>query len=187
MAKSVLDLHAPRGQHALTMLSCVRLRPYLSAETLGNKDLKKKMSPTNAKALNTMRQRIKKHNSGEEMGQLVQKYRWGLGANNSSGLVFNNSQLHLSTSPEQQQQQQLLGMEPGRNRHSLLTGCCMRGLICGCAMLWLCRLGRTRQRLLMMMSSRRRSPAAAAVRVRWRRERRGRLWTSAQVRGGSSS
>jgi hypothetical protein len=34
------------------------------------------MSPTNAKALNTMRQRIKKHNSSEEMGQLVQKYRW---------------------------------------------------------------------------------------------------------------
>jgi hypothetical protein len=58
----------------LTMLWCVCLS---TAETLSNRDLKKKMSPTNAKALNTMRQRIKKHNSGEEMGQLVQKYRWG--------------------------------------------------------------------------------------------------------------
>jgi translation initiation factor 3 subunit C len=45
-------------------------------ETLSNRDLKKKMSPTNAKALNTMRQRVKKHNSSEEYGQLVQKYRW---------------------------------------------------------------------------------------------------------------
>jgi hypothetical protein len=45
-------------------------------ETLSNRDLKKKMSPTNAKALNTMRQRVKKHNSSEEFGQLVQKYRW---------------------------------------------------------------------------------------------------------------
>jgi len=48
-------------------------------ETLANKDLKKKMSPTNAKALNTMRQRIKKHNSGDEFGELVTKYRWVTG------------------------------------------------------------------------------------------------------------
>jgi hypothetical protein len=44
-------------------------------ETLANRDLKKKMSPTNAKALNTMRQRIKKHNSGDEYGPLVMQYR----------------------------------------------------------------------------------------------------------------
>lgn len=30
--------------------------------TLANKDAKKKLSPTNARALNTMRQRLKKHN-----------------------------------------------------------------------------------------------------------------------------
>lgn len=33
-------------------------------KTLGDREAKKKMSPTNAKALNTMRQRLKKHNLG---------------------------------------------------------------------------------------------------------------------------
>ncbi|GIL91165.1 hypothetical protein Vretimale_18799 [Volvox reticuliferus] len=43
-------------------LKClIELEDYLN-ETLGNKDLKKKMSQTNAKAFNTMRQRLKKHN-----------------------------------------------------------------------------------------------------------------------------
>jgi len=35
----------------------------------------RKMSPTNAKALNTMRQRLKKHNTSEEFADLVTKYR----------------------------------------------------------------------------------------------------------------
>jgi hypothetical protein len=47
----------------------------LHADTLANRDLKKKMSPTNAKALNTMRQRLKKHNTSDEFGDLVTKFR----------------------------------------------------------------------------------------------------------------
>ncbi len=39
----------------------VELEEYL-ARTLAYKDAKKKMSPTNARALNTMKLRIKKHN-----------------------------------------------------------------------------------------------------------------------------
>jgi hypothetical protein len=46
-------------------------------DTLANRDLKKKMSPTNAKALNTMRQRLKKHNTSDEFGDLVTKFRCG--------------------------------------------------------------------------------------------------------------
>ena len=56
------------------------------AETLANRDLKKKMSPTNAKALNTMRQRIKKHNSTDEYGQLVLKYRCGGGGDSNTSI-----------------------------------------------------------------------------------------------------
>eukprot|EP00775_Hariotina_reticulata_P009995 gene9995-10150_t len=52
----------------------VELEDFLT-DTLANKDLKKKMSPTNAKALNTMRQRLKKHNTSEEFADLVAKYR----------------------------------------------------------------------------------------------------------------
>lgn len=39
----------------------VELDDFLT-QTLANRDAKKKMSPTNAKALNTMKQRLRKHN-----------------------------------------------------------------------------------------------------------------------------
>lgn len=42
-------------------------------KTLADKDAKKKMSPTNAKALNTMRQRLKKHNIGYQ--EQIDKFR----------------------------------------------------------------------------------------------------------------
>lgn len=42
-------------------------------KTLADKDAKKKMSPTNAKALNTMRQRLKKHNIGFQ--EQIDKFR----------------------------------------------------------------------------------------------------------------
>ncbi len=41
--------------------------------TLANKDLTKKMSPTNAKALNTMRQRLRKHNPA--YAEQMEKFR----------------------------------------------------------------------------------------------------------------
>ena len=41
--------------------------------TLANKELTKKMSPTNAKALNTMRQRLRKHNPG--YAEQMEKFR----------------------------------------------------------------------------------------------------------------
>lgn len=42
--------------------------------TLANKELTKKMSPTNAKALNTMRQRLRKHNP--QFTEEIEKFRW---------------------------------------------------------------------------------------------------------------
>ena len=42
-------------------------------KTLGDREAKKKMSPTNAKALNTMRQRLKKHNV--QYVEEIQKYK----------------------------------------------------------------------------------------------------------------
>jgi hypothetical protein len=41
--------------------------------TLANKELTKKMSPTNAKALNTMRQRLRKHNP--QFAEEIEKFR----------------------------------------------------------------------------------------------------------------
>ncbi len=50
----------------------VELDDYLT-NAHADKELRKKMSPTNAKALNTMRQRLKKHMPGFE--ELVAKFR----------------------------------------------------------------------------------------------------------------
>jgi hypothetical protein len=77
----VLHPHQILSPIAVLLYCCTAVLLYCRlrfADTLANKDLKKKMSPTNAKALNTMRQRLKKHNTSEEFADLVTKYRSGL-------------------------------------------------------------------------------------------------------------
>ena len=51
---------------------CLHVQDRLYA-TLANKELTKKMSPTNAKALNTMRQRLRKHNP--QYAEQMEKFR----------------------------------------------------------------------------------------------------------------
>jgi translation initiation factor 3 subunit C len=65
-----------RSEPANTKPGCevgiVILQDFLQ-KALANKEAKKKMSPTNAKALNSMRQRLRKHN--QMFAEQIEKFR----------------------------------------------------------------------------------------------------------------
>ena len=73
----VLKQSVERAMHARRIFpSLMLLFPALQDRlyaTLANKELTKKMSPTNAKALNTMRQRLRKHNPA--YAEQMEKFR----------------------------------------------------------------------------------------------------------------
>lgn len=91
----------------------------LFVDTLANKDLKKKMSPTNAKALNTMRQRLKKHNTSFELVDLITKFRENPEADDEEEEVEEPSSSEESGSEDEGEKEEVLDKRAGGVNHKV--------------------------------------------------------------------